>query len=351
MLNLRHRYKTAADPISYSGLSKIKSHLGRVGITALKKQLAYIPEYTNFREQKKPKRRNPFYIYSWRRQIQIDLIDFQKISKNNDGVKYLLAGIDCFSKYLVVVPMRSKSAENSLAALTIMIDRFRPFPPGLEILCDRGSEFRNKKVMDYLKKEKIKQTFSTSDLKASIVERVNKSIQTRIYKHIHNRNDLRYIDDLESVVSAYNNAIHSTIKMSPKEAELPENHVNVRSNLGEFYFRRRKKPRFKINDVVLIAKANTKFSRSYQTSQTLEPFTIIKVKSRMPIPMYELKSLVENDKIEGGFYGSELTLVKRLRGKIERENEKKIFVNWSDFPKSSWISIDFKPYFNNNGYE
>ena len=71
----------------------------------------------------------------------------------------------------------------------------------------------------------------------------------------------------------------------------------------------------------------------------------------MPIPMYELKSLVENDKIEGGFYGSELTLVKRLRGKIERENEKKIFVNWSDFPKSSWISIDFKPYFNNNGYE
>ena len=342
---LKHRYRDPSDPISYSGLTKLRKYFKNTKIRTLKNELASLPEYTSFREQKRPKNRNPFFIYEIRRQIQMDLIEFQKIASENDGIRYLLVAIDTFSKYVVVIPMKNKSAEMSLNAIKEMLRQFGKLPR--EILSDHGKEFINQKVKDFLESKNIEQTFSTSDLKAAIVERANKTLQSRIYKQMFKQNNQRYIDDLPSIVSAYNNSIHSTIKMSPNEAEKPENQVEVRSNLGEFYYRRRKKPTFKNGEVVTIAKANTKFSRSYHVTQTSEPFIIREVNKKMPIPMYFLKSLVDNDEIEGGFYGNELTKITCLRGIVKKEENGKILVKWNQFKKSSWISAELRPYFDN----
>ena len=298
-----------------------------------------------FENKKKPKKRNPFYIYHNRRQIQIDLVEFQKIAEENDGIRYLLVGIDTFSKFLVVVPMKNKSAESSLEAIKIMLNKFGKRPQ--EILSDHGTEFKNKKVRDFLRENNIKQTFSTSDLKASIAERVNKTIQSRIYKFMFKQNDQRYIDSLDQIVMAYNRANHSTIKMPPIEAEKSKNHVIVRSNLGEFYYRKRKRPTLKQGDLVTIAKANTKFSRSYHVTQTFEPFQIREINTRMPIPMFFLTSLIDGDEIEGGFYQNELTKITCLRGLVKREEDDQILVKWNNFKKTSWIPKKYKPFFDN----
>lgn len=50
--SLKSRYRDPADPISYSGLSKIRKH-ENIKLKALKNILSSVPEYTSFREQKK----------------------------------------------------------------------------------------------------------------------------------------------------------------------------------------------------------------------------------------------------------------------------------------------------------
>ena len=47
---------------------------------------------------------------------ECDLVDVQGLSKHNDGIDYLLCVIDVFSKYLNVVPVKSKPGTSVTAA-------------------------------------------------------------------------------------------------------------------------------------------------------------------------------------------------------------------------------------------
>ena len=46
----------------------------------------------------------------------MDLVDLQ-FSEFNDGVKYLLAAIDCFTRYAFAVPLKSKKPTEIIQAL------------------------------------------------------------------------------------------------------------------------------------------------------------------------------------------------------------------------------------------
>ena len=49
-------------------------------------------------------------------QWQADLVDMQEFVKENDGYKYSLTVIDCFSKYLWVIPLRVKTSKSVIDA-------------------------------------------------------------------------------------------------------------------------------------------------------------------------------------------------------------------------------------------
>jgi hypothetical protein len=64
-----------------------------------------------------PKRfpRNPYTVNImdvW----ECDLVDVQGLSKYKDGIKYLLSVTDIFSKYLHVVPLKSKTGPSVTSA-------------------------------------------------------------------------------------------------------------------------------------------------------------------------------------------------------------------------------------------
>ena len=44
-------------------------------------------------------------------QLDVDLEDMQSLSKDNDGIKYLLVAIDVFSRYAWVEPLKNKTAK------------------------------------------------------------------------------------------------------------------------------------------------------------------------------------------------------------------------------------------------
>jgi len=47
----------------------------------------------------------------------LDLLDVQNISKFNNNYKYLITVIDVFSKFLHVVPLKSKTGQTVMTAL------------------------------------------------------------------------------------------------------------------------------------------------------------------------------------------------------------------------------------------
>jgi len=79
---LRRRYRTADQPASFSGISKVGRQFN-ISPRESRRLLAGVPSYTIHREVKKPKYRNPFYVYKIRDQVQVDLINVSQLSKDN----------------------------------------------------------------------------------------------------------------------------------------------------------------------------------------------------------------------------------------------------------------------------
>ena len=78
---------------------------------------------------------------------------------------------------------------------------------------DKGREFYNKDL------QKLVELYSTeNEEKSSVIERFNRTIKEEMFKYVSANNTRKFVDVLDLLVYQYNNAIHSLIKMTPKEA-------------------------------------------------------------------------------------------------------------------------------------
>ena len=160
----------------------------------------------------------------------------------------------------------------------------------------------------------------------------------------------RWIDVLQDVISAYNNRYHRTIKMSPNEAEKKENYNTLINNITVNYekaINKRKKPKYKVGDIVSVQKLRNVFAKGYQQVFTDELFKIHEVHTKLPIPMYTLSEYDGETIIEGRFYENEIQLAKYEVFKVEREIRKRVkngiaqtYVKWKGWPEkyNQWIS-------------
>ena len=72
---------------------------------------------------------------------------------------------------------------------------------------DKGTEFINESFQQYLKKQGIQFYTATNEPKAAVVERVNRTLKSKLYRYFTGVNSLRYIDVLQDIVDSYNNTI------------------------------------------------------------------------------------------------------------------------------------------------
>ena len=75
-----------------------------------------------------------------------------------------------------------------------------------------------------------------------------------MFKYFSANNTRKCVDVLDLLVDQYNNTIHSSIKMSPKEASGKENENNVWRNLYPDFGGKTLAPKFSIGDNVRITK-------------------------------------------------------------------------------------------------
>ena len=80
-----------------------------------------------------------------------DLVEMQKFSKWNKGVKCLMMVIDVFSKYGWIAPLKDKKTECVSLAFDEIFKKSKRKPEML--WTDKGSEFISKHFKEFLKKK------------------------------------------------------------------------------------------------------------------------------------------------------------------------------------------------------
>ena len=140
-----------------------------------------------------------------------DLVEMQKFSKWNKGVKYLLMVIDVLSKYGWIRGLKDKKTETVSKAFG---DLFKSKRKPKMLWTDKGSEFISKHFKECLKREGIKLYHTENEEKSSVVER---------WKMFTVNNNTVYWDKIDKLVNDYNNARRSSVKMTPVEASKTAN--------------------------------------------------------------------------------------------------------------------------------
>ena len=117
-------------------------------------------------------------------------------------------------------------------------------------------EFYNNKFKNFLKHNDIEIYSTFNEGKTVIAERFIKTLKNKIYKHMTFIGKNVYFNVLDDIVKNYNNTIHSSIKMKPKDVK----NNNLTEYIEEF---NKKDHKFKIGDYVRISKYKNIFSKGY----------------------------------------------------------------------------------------
>lgn len=136
--------------------------------------------------------------------MQADLIDMQEYEEDNQGYRYILIIIDIFSKKIFAEPLKRKTAEETTKAMKIIFDKV-----GQRIRnthSDDGKEFFNNAMKRLFAQYGNINHYSTfSGKKASIVERVIRTIKKKLYMNFNLRGSHEWHDILQDVINTYNN--------------------------------------------------------------------------------------------------------------------------------------------------
>lgn len=131
-----------------------------------------------------------------------DLADVSNISNHNDGYKFLLVLIDIFSRYLFILPLKSKQHQNIINGLRIIFQKGRK-PNTLRT--DKGSEFKNRWLKAFKKKENVNILYTQNETKANYAERVIRTMKKMMYRYFLKNRTYEYTNILQDLVKTYNN--------------------------------------------------------------------------------------------------------------------------------------------------
>ena len=293
-------YYNLLSPASYGGLSKFKPK----GYTK-KEVREWLQSQDKYTLHKPTRRRFPsqVVVYGIDHQWQADLVDLGKLASYNKGCKYLLTCIDVLSRYACVIPLKDKTRKTLKEAFQVI---FKSGRRPIRLQTDKGTEFTNRVFQKFFKEHDV-HFFTTykEEIKASIVERFNRTLKTKMWKYFTHRETLTYADVLSKMVASYNHTVDRTIGIPPAEVTWA-NQTTVSKRL---YGRKepKKSCKFSPGDRVRLSKAMRMFKKVYLPNWTEELITIVRYIETRP-PVYLI--IDDHGKIlEGTFYAEELQKV------------------------------------------
>jgi hypothetical protein len=275
---------------------------------------------------------------------QADLVEMIPFSRINQGYKYLLTVIDTFSKVARAIPIKSKKGKDVTAAFAKTLKKSKP----RNLQTDWGKEFYNSQFKDLMAKHDINHYSTYSDLRASIVERFNRTLKSRMYKLFTLKGNRKWVTALPQLLKQYNSTYHRSINARPVDvnAKLEK---NIRNRLLVPPPSDGRPSKLKVGDKVRISKIKSILDKGYLQNWTNEVFIITKV-DRTFIPfMYVLKDEL-GEPIAGKFYKEELQKIssdsglylieKVLKKRKNKDGTLQYYVKWKGLDKkyNSWVN-------------
>lgn len=272
---------------------------------------------------------------------QADLIDLKRFKKTNNGFTFVLIVMDCFSKFAWVVPVKTKTKSEIATAFINIITLSRRQPINLQT--DHGTEFYNDVFQKVTKRYHINHYSTYSIMKASLVERLIRTIKNKLFKLFSLNGNYRwYGKPLKDEINIYNQSRHRTTKFKPNEVNGSNAHLVMNNiKLAQVKSKKQDKIKFKLGDFVRISKYKSIFEKGYTPNWSTEIFKINKIKNTHPVT-YQIEDL-RNQVILGSFYNYELQKTKYpdtfLIEKILKKKGEMLFVKWLGLSEAenSWI--------------
>ena len=338
---LKKAYYNFKLPGSLGGTEKLR-RVTKKKRAVVKNWLSFEDTYTLHKPVRRKFQRRPTIVGGIDHQWQADLIDLQKLKKENEGHVFLLTCIDVLSKYAWVVPLKDKTGASLTKAFRQIFATGRK---PLKLQTDKGTEFKNRLVQTFLRESKVEFfTTENEDIKAAIVERFNRTFKEKLWRYFTNKNTSKYLDVLPHLVRSYNLTTHRSIQRPPMDVNT-ENQEEVWHQL--YGQKPHVKPaKLRVGDRVRISKTRRVFKKGYLPSWTFELFTVSQVKNTHPVT-YKLKD-DHDEELKGTFYEQELQKVGAkevyqiesvLDYRLVRKGQKEYLVKWLGYDPSfnSWI--------------
>lgn len=309
--------------------------------TALKKSSVY----TLYKPVRNKFKRDKIFVSEIDQQWQFDLMDMTEFAAMNDGVKFLLTGVDVFSRQAYVHPLKSKEGKRVVAGLEPLLRKRRRIE---KIQTDQGKEFLNSNMKSLMSKYYIHH-FTTLDatVKCAIVERFNRTLRDKIMRYIQLAG-FRYVDALPSIVDAYNNTPHTAHGLPPNNVT----HDNCLAVYNILYPEGYKfptfPPKYAPGTEVRIAIRKNRLEHGATQRWTNETFMITNAIPKFGVYMYKLQDS-NAEKFDASFYEQELQPVitdRKFLWDVEnvlatKKIKKKQYmkVRWKGLPSSfdKWV--------------
>lgn len=319
-------YTSPSNPAAFGS---IKSLVKASGFTR-KKVLAYLQSsrtYTKFKPTRKKFQRLPVVALGINHIWSLDVAYMEKISKFNDGYKYLLLAVDVLSRRIRVQPLKDKSSKAAKSAFEKMID-FEKLDFPIKVWVDQGKEFKGE-FASFCASNAINVYHTFSETKSCMAERYIRTLKTLLYKFFEEQQTFRYLPQLQKFVKLVNSRYNRSIGMAandvtqrhvPKLLALQTTKLNARYNHSTKHFQ--------VGDRVRIALKDMPFRKGYKQQYTNEVFKIAGVyRYKQGLVTYKLLDS-QNEPILGRFYPAELTHFRYLQNR-SRSRHQRIFFEGS----------------------
>lgn len=145
---------------------------------------------------------------------QADLVDLKSRARSNNGYSYILFVINVITKFLWGMLLKIKGGKKMSTAMEDTLEKTTP-PKKLQV--NFGTELYNVNFQGMMKKYTIHMYSTFSVLKVSASERANRTIKSVIFINFTINGNQSWIHNLQSLIDEYNNTVHSTIGMKPKD--------------------------------------------------------------------------------------------------------------------------------------
>ena len=142
----------------------------------------------------------------------------QGIARQNGGMRYLITVIDVFSMFAWVVQVHFNDAKAITAAVDQVLTAAQPRHTRC-LQTDNGKEFFHLNFADLMKRYYIQHFASESDQKAAVMNRLNRTIKTKIWTYLSDRGTVRLVEVIQDLVDAYSHSHYRSIGMAQPDVQ------------------------------------------------------------------------------------------------------------------------------------